>query len=945
MSRGERPLDEGDSALLRFARDLRSLREKAGKPTYRELSARAHYSEAALSQAAAGRKLPTLPITLAYVRACGGSEPDWEQRWREVAAESAPAADSGGDPPYAGLNAFQPGDSDRFFGRERLVAELESRLAEQRVVVVVGASGAGKSSLLRAGLVPRLVGPVVVFTPGAHPLEECAAQLARLTGVVPEADPRALCRAVRDATPDDAELVIVVDQFEEVFTLCRGQEERCRFLDALFTAARAGGCRVVLGVRADFYAHCTAFPELVEAVREGQVTVGPMTPDELREAIGKPAAHAGLMVETALVAELVAQAKGQVGVLPLLSHALLETWRLRRGSTLTLAGYRTAGGIEGALAHTAESVLARLSADQRELVKNLMLRLTALGDGTEHTKRRVTRGELGDDPDVGPVLDVFAGARLITLDRDGVEIAHEALIASWPRLRDWLAEDREGLRVHRELTEAADGWEALDRDRGSLYRGVRLARARELAEHRPGALTPRERDFLDASRAAERAEQELTRRRGRRLRQLVALLGVLLLLAAITMTYAIQSNRVAAAQRDTALSQIVAGKATAMRRDNPALAAQLSVAAYRLAPTDEARAGVLASVPFPHERSVRGHTDHVNSVALSPDGRLLLTGSHDRTARLWDITDPRRPLELAVLRGHTATVNSVVFRPDGAVVATAGWDGIAKLWDIGDPRRPVELATLGGHTGEINAVAFSADGRTAATASTDRTTRIWDVADPARPGAKGTLIGHTSGVVSVAFAPRGNAVATASFDRSAAVWDLDRPGAPRLVLTGHEAPTTWVAFDAVGHRLATTGQDGTARVWDARDGRALATIGGHHRIVRSVAFSPQGRVVTAGEDGTARLWDVYQEGDPRQLAVLEAHVGPVVSVAFGSDGGTLVTGSDDNTAVVWAIPRGWPNSVDTAQTAAWLCTVVDTPMSADDWAAYFSSLPYHPPCR
>ncbi|SER58775.1 Helix-turn-helix domain-containing protein [Lentzea xinjiangensis] len=367
MPRRERPLDAGDSALLRFARDLRLLRERAGSPTYRELSAETHYSPAVLSQAAAGRRLPSLQVTRAYVRACGGAEDEWEERWREVAAELEPPepAAEPGTSPYVGLAAFRTEDAERFFGREALIRELVSRLGEHRVVVVVGASGSGKSSLLRAGLVPSWPGPVVLFTPGAHPLEECAIHLGRYAGAPtdpPAEDSRWLHRSVRRVVPDTTELVFVVDQFEEVFTLCRDQGERVRFIDQLLTAARAGnsGCRVVLGVRADFYAHCTTHPDLVEVLRDGQVTVGPMTADELRLAVVQPAVRARCTVETALVTRIVAEASGQPGVLPLLSHALLETWRRRRGTTLTLAGYEAAGGVEHAVAHTAEAVFADL---------------------------------------------------------------------------------------------------------------------------------------------------------------------------------------------------------------------------------------------------------------------------------------------------------------------------------------------------------------------------------------------------------------------------------------------------------------------------------------------------------------------------------------------------------------------------------------------------------
>ncbi|WP_329100973.1 hypothetical protein OG792_19790 [Micromonospora sp. NBC_01699] len=951
MPRAERPLDPGDTALLRFARDLRLLREKAGKPTYRELSGRAHYSEAALSQAAAGHKLPSMAVTLAYVAACGGSTEDWEERWREVAAElPAPEQSDDREPPYAGLASLQPRDAERFFGRERLVDEVRSRLARQRVVVAFGASGVGKSSLLRAGVMPRLPDPVLLFTPGAHPIEECAIQLARHAGspvAVPGTDVRALHRMIASAAPDDAELVIVVDQFEEVFTLCRDDEQRRRFIDALLTAAltRNSRCRVVLGVRADFYAHCTAFPDLVEVLRDGQVTVGPMNPEELRLAITQPAVRSGYAVETALLTELVAQANGRVGVLPMLSHVLLETWLRRRGNTLTLAGFRAAGGIAGALTQTAEAVYARLSAGQRKIAKNLLLRLTEPGEGTGDAKRRVDRVELDDNADTRTVLDRFAHARLVTLDRDGVEIAHEALLRSWPRLREWLAEDREGLRVHRALTEATEAWEALDHDDGALYRGVRLVRAREWAARNGGTLASRERTFLEASRAAELAEHRLTRQRGRRLGQAVALLGVLLVLAAAAVTYAVNVERSAARQSDTALSKIVAGKAGLLRGQDPDLAAQLSLAAYRLAPTAEARASLLAMIPFPHSARLSGHDANLNAVTLRADGRAAVTVSHDRTARLWDVADARRPEVAAVLTGHASTVNAAAFRPDGRVLATASWDGTAKLWEVADLRHPVELATLHGHRGEVNAVTFHPDGRTAVTVSSDRTAKVWNVADPRAPRELMTLTGHTGFVVGAAFGPDGTVLATASFDHTVALWNLAEPDRPRIV-TGHRGRVTWVAFSADGTRLATASQDRTARVWDLASGRELGVLTGHDGIVRSVAFSPDGRTVaTAAEDQTARLWDVAQPGHYRQVAVLKAHTEPVVSVAFRSDGRVLATASDDDTAILWKIPGTPLDQLDVSSAAAWVCDSVDGPIGPEHWATYFPGRDYRPPCR
>ena len=329
----------------------------------RELGRRAHYLAGTLSEAAGGRKLPSLAVTSAYVRAWGVPG-EWEERWHAVAeesrgegADSPPPAGIREIPRYVGLGAFTPADAGRFFGRERLIEKLVARLSGQRFLAVLGASGSGKSSLLRAGLLPAVKGPVVLLTPGARPLQECAVKFAAALGVAPgallddfTAHPRNLGLAARQlAEADDTDVVLVVDQFEEVFTLCQDDQERARFLAALVTATTEPGSRtqVVLGIRTDFYTHCARHAELAEAMQDAQVLVGPMTTEELRLAISRPAVDAGYRVENALVSRLVADATGQPGVLPLLSHALLETWRRRRGTTLTLAGYESTGGSSG----------------------------------------------------------------------------------------------------------------------------------------------------------------------------------------------------------------------------------------------------------------------------------------------------------------------------------------------------------------------------------------------------------------------------------------------------------------------------------------------------------------------------------------------------------------------------------------------------------------------
>ncbi|WP_026466840.1 helix-turn-helix domain-containing protein [Amycolatopsis alba] len=921
-------MDHGDDPLLEFAADLRRLREKAGNPTYRELGRRAHYSAGTLSEAAGGKKMPSLAVTLAYVRACEGPEAEWEARWHDVTerartgvGDSPVAPPNGESAPYIGLTAFGQGDAGRFFGRERLVEKLVTRLSGQRFLAVLGASGSGKSSLLRAGLLPAVGenSTTVLMTPGSRPLQECAVQFGAALGLAPGGllaefteHPRNLGLAARQLVADrEGDVLLVVDQFEEVFTLCQDIEERAAFLTALVTATTEpdSRTRVVLGIRTDFYTHCARHPELVEAMQDAQILVGPMSTEELRLAISRPAIDAGYRVENALVSRLVADATGQPGVLPLLSHALLETWRRRHGNTLTLTGYESTGGIERSVAQTSEHTFTALSEHQQRLANQIFLRMTALGEGTEDTKRRITRDEVdADDPDVAVVLDRLASSRLVTLDDNGIEIAHEALIRGWPRLREWLAEDREGLRVHRQLTEATDAWESVGRDDGWLYRGARLSIAMEWAGEHDSALSQRERRFLDASEAIENHEQAIARRRTRRLRQLVALLAVLLVLATAAMVYAVRAEQTATSQRNSALAQKVAGQALEMRATNPALAAQLALAAYRVDPGVETRSSVLGMVASPYSTRVAGHANRVNSAALRGDGQVMVTGSWDQTAKLWDVKDPHRPVALATLSGHTDNVNSVAFSADGATVATAGWDKTARLWNVADPAKPVPGAMAGEHPSRVNAVAFSPVAPVLATADGDGTIRLFDVRDLAKPVLVATLTGHTGNVNGIAYAPDGRTLASAGADKTARLWDVAEPGKARPlgVVTGHSAGVHAAAFSPDGRTLATASIDQTARLWNLADPMApapLATMPAHKTIVRSVAFSPDGSTLaTTGFDRNARLWDVADPKNPREKLPLSGHTAAVVWAVFSRDGRTLVTASDDQTVRLWELP-------------------------------------------
>ncbi|MFZ1401017.1 MAG: AAA family ATPase, partial [Candidatus Promineifilaceae bacterium] len=451
--------------------------------------------------------------------------------WRAMMA----AAIASEEPPFMGLKYFDADHADLFFGRETLTAELTDHLQSSNFLAVVGASGSGKSSLVRAGLVPALQKAqpglkVHIFTPTDHPLEALATTLTRHTdsvGVTAKfmdamaSDARSLHLAARRLVQENEQLLLVIDQFEELFTLCRSEAERLAFVDNLVTAVSNPDnapnnrpTRAVIALRADFYHHCAQYDALRRLLETQQRFIGAMNPTELRRAIELPARQHGLTFEDGLVDLLLRDvgASGdqppEPGALPLLSHALLETWRRREGSKLTFSGYSDAGGVQGAIAKTAESVFSqKLTPAQQTIARSIFLRLTELGEGTQDTRRRALISELlpassaGDETQT--VLNLLSAARLISTDEDSAEVTHEALIREWPTLRRWLDENRDGLRLHRHLTESAQAWQQLNRDSGELYRGARLEQAQEWANAHDDELNDLERAFLAASFAAQ----------------------------------------------------------------------------------------------------------------------------------------------------------------------------------------------------------------------------------------------------------------------------------------------------------------------------------------------------------------------------------------------------------------------------------------------------------
>jgi formylglycine-generating enzyme required for sulfatase activity len=449
--------------------------------------------------------------------------------------------------PYRGLQTFDEEHAEFFFGREREIQRLVERLKSTRFLTVLGASGSGKSSVVRAGLMPAIrkgtlpdsqIWNIRVLTPGAHPLTILTAHLFKL--YPQESMQKTLDQMIEDQRtlhlsvslamvdrPANDRVVWIIDQFEEVFTTCQDEKEREQFFANLVYAASIPDGRniVVLTLRADFYQKCAVYPNLSTQIAAQQFIVGPMDADGLQQAIEEPARHVGLSFDDGLVESILDDVANQPGSLPLLEHALLELWGRRRGQRLTFKGYVDSGGVQGAIAKRADAIFADFTPEQQTIARQIMLRLTQPGEGTEDTRRRATINELitrlEEATIVEKVVDVMTHERLLTTTDEQaygqiVSVSHEALIRGWPRLRNWIEENRAGLRVHRRLTESAQEWQRSNRDQGELLRGARLVEVVEWRETNETALNPLEREFVDASTALKLREEELEKEQQRR---------------------------------------------------------------------------------------------------------------------------------------------------------------------------------------------------------------------------------------------------------------------------------------------------------------------------------------------------------------------------------------------------------------------------------------------
>ncbi|MGZ3143501.1 nSTAND1 domain-containing NTPase [Lentzea chajnantorensis] len=812
MPRGERPLGPEDTALLRFAGDLRRLRDQVGKPSYRELAGRANYSPTALSDAAGGRKLPSLALTLAFVRACEGDPKEWTARWRELAAEQvSPLQPSA---PYVGAAPFHEKDAKRYFGREALVERVLARSGS--FTAVVGPSGSGRTSLLEAGLLPAFDHAVVV-TPSDRPLDTLATALAGLFGTTAEqlaaelaADPDHLRLRVRQHCPG---LVLLVDDFEKAF-------EATGFVTALLSCPR-----VVVAVRSDFRRRCHAHPGLARVLPGNEVLIEPMTAEELRRAVTEPAGQLGVSVETALVARLVADVAAQPA-LPFVSQALIETWRRKRGMTLSLAGYEESGGIEHVMAQAAETFFSALDEADQRAVRTVFLRLVSM-------QRNGVLQRKTSKPDVEPrLLDLLVRTRLVVLGEDGAGLAHDAVLR-WPRLRGWIDEEHENLRTHQQLVTAIELWESSDRDPGALYRGARLRKARGLGDF----LTAPERRFVELS----------ARRETRRSVALISVAAVLAALVPGSVIYALTNEQRITQLTDEAFGRQAMAESTSLMEQGKPFADKFALVGYRVAPSQDAERILRLANAWTRRIGFTGTPAENAKVLTGPRGELAAVRDGDGTDRMWriDETDPvpgeRFPAGHQVT--HLAERRAITQDPGGRQY----------LWSVTDHTRMSLLYRL---PAGFRAQDLSADG--------SRVVGYHDDSDP------GLLNPNTRGRAILLDLADGRAPEEIQMPvRSPDGVGLSRDGRElATALHDRAGGTTTISQWRIGATLEPAAQP-------------LVRPG----LVNRLTYSPDGRWL-AGEhtpESTVEVWQLVPGGTPVPTATLSTTVPSGAWVTFGTD--------------------------------------------------------------
>jgi WD40 repeat protein/energy-coupling factor transporter ATP-binding protein EcfA2 len=829
-----------------------------------------------------------------------------------------------GRSPYKGLDVFEEEDAELFFGREKLVQDLVSRVKESRTVFVTGPSGSGKSSLVRAGLIHALKqGAIKEFSserwlyatlkPGRDPFEAMAGAFSRLKSPelgdyflqnVSRADALHKCAESTLSERTDQRLVLFIDQFEEIFTQLQKDKAQA-FVELLAYAADVENGRVIIlfSMRSDFIPNCVIYPKLNAVLNRQFVQIGAMQGDELVSAIAQPALRVGLRIDPDLIAQIINDMQGEPGALPLMQFALKDLFDAQQAQggiiALTLNDYLQRGGIRKALERHADNSFNRLNGHERKLTRAIFSSLIEIGRGTVDTRRTAIFDELvpasSRSEEVEAIVRKLADARLLTTDeiggKDTVTISHEKLIDAWPWLKRLVDENRDVIAAQNEIAKDAKEWDEHGREASYLYSGARLGIAQEQLAANKVVLSGLAKDFLEegiALREAERKAKESLRRRI--ISGLVAGIAIALVLAG----FAVYQMFRARDQAEIARVSELAAQSAASRTKDFSISLLLGVEAFRLDRFDsvQARSNLRdnAQTNPQLERILSGHSGRVGSVAFSPDGKTLASGNGNGTIILWDIETGQQLGQ--PLKEHPDSVLSLAFSPDGKTLASSSYEGGIKLWDV-QSHRPIDPRLSEG----AFSVAFSPDGNTLASGSISGVI-LWDIETGQQLGQP--LSGDPGMVWSVAFSPDGRMLASGGCEMRTTntlcsqgdviLWNVETRQPIDQPVRGQQDTVHSVAFSADGKTLASGSDDGTIILWDVTTRQQLGQpLSGHSVKVNSIAFSPDSKTLASGsDDGTIILWDVtirQQLGQP-----LSGYSILAMSVAFNADGKTLASG-------------------------------------------------------
>ncbi len=903
--------------------------------------------------------------------------------------------------PYPGLRAFEPDEDYLFFGREKEVDELLKRLCGARFLSVIGGSGSGKSSLVRSGLIPALHGGfmvhagsswrVAILRPGEDPVGHLAsaldtpdvlgatADLADTNRTMIEATLRGSTLGLVDAVqrariPTDDNILVVVDQFEELFrfkqsrTIGNAADDAVSFVKLLLAASQQNQIPVytLITMRSDFIGDCMVFAGLPEAISAGQYLIPRMTRDELRAAITGPAAVGGAQIASRLVVQLLNEVGDNPDQLPVLQHALMRTWdywtqHRTADEPLDLRHYEAIGSMREALSRHAEEAFQELSGHEQKIAEKLF---KALSDTTQDSRgvRRptsvhnvCTTCEASEaevvavverfrqpgrtflmppafaplpasdllDPTVGDFDQYQTGSspgKPIPLTADTIlDISHESLLRQWERLTHWEKQEARSAEFYRRLHRTAQLWK---QGEAGLWGTPDLDVALNWKTQEQPTMVWAERygggyalalEFIEASERNRQANEQAVRRRHQRIR--LGLTSIFIVVLGL-MLVAVRGWQQAAQERRLANFDDLLAQATAAGEKYPQRGLLLAVEALKLiehqggANLENAKQIILQILTNTGGVSLLGHSQRINTMALSPDGRWLVTGSDDHSARLWEMTDGidrDGGLPSIELNGHKSPIRVAIFTHDSHWLATGGDDRVVFLWDLTatDPTATPKL--LSGHDGAITALASTPDGRWLVTGSTDHTLRLWNLTS-ANPAANSQrLLGHTSAVSALSVSPDGHWLITGSEDQTACLWDLTETGTTlRCIsrLSGHTGPISTMTVSPDGHWLATGSDDHTVRLWDlrliAQADHSAYILQGHNGRITSMAMSADSHwLATGSEDRTVRLWNLTAPESEESQVVLRDHKDAVLAVQISPDGRWLASGSQDNSIRLW----------------------------------------------